>query len=426
MLYEAVLAIDGLSEVLICHTCSTRIPDSITEFVFGKEMKASPNCADPCYLCDNLLKNLASVSVEIDLAIDQFIPTDATEYCLQIVMPKNIAALSQQRMNDLLALCISQGENLGHGISMKDAIRESHTTYRNQHQRELTFNPTQSDCNLPTMLVATLSYDRQESPSSSSSAAAAAVSFSVSISRNPVYIGGSYIKRLRHLSHSPFHAPIVGNPPNSVEEYIMAQLRSVVWNAHHAVDGKAFFNSAGREDIDVRMLGKGRPFIMKMQDPSFVTVNRETLAQIEVETANDDVSLIELHVCPESEVTDMKEGECEKKKTYECVIWTKAPFTQTQIAHFNATHAGKDLPIQQQTPLRVLHRRTLCSRSRSVFDLRLDRINDHFHVLRLGTSAGTYVKEFVHSDCGRTRPSLEALLHTSVDILQLDVLEIVC
>lgn len=35
--------------------------------------------------------------------------------------------------------------------------------------------------------------------------------------------------------------------------------------------------------------------------------------------------------------------------------------------------------------------------------------------------AGTYVKEFVHGDFGRTRPSLGGILGCQADILQLDV-----
>lgn len=43
---------------------------------------------------------------------------------------------------------------------------------------------------------------------------------------------------------------------------------------------------------------------------------------------------------------------------------------------------------------------------------------------RLETQAGTYIKEFVHGDFGRTRPSLADLLgveNGEVDILELDV-----
>ena len=36
-------------------------------------------------------------------------------------------------------------------------------------------------------------------------------------------------------------------------------------------------------------------------------------------------------------------------------------------------------------------------------------------------SAGTYIKEFVHGDLGRTIPNVGQLLETEADILQLDV-----
>ena len=46
--------------------------------------------------------------------------------------------------------------------------------------------------------------------------------------------------------------------------------------------------------------------------------------------------------------------------------------------------------------------------------------------LELCTQAGTYVKEFVHGDFGRTHPSLSTILGCeNVDILALDVKSIV-
>ena len=37
------------------------------------------------------------------------------------------------------------------------------------------------------------------------------------------------------------------------------------------------------------------------------------------------------------------------------------------------------------------------------------------------TEAGTYIKEFVHGDLGRTTPNVGSLIGKEVDILQLDV-----
>ena len=44
----------------------------------------------------------------------------------------------------------------------------------------------------------------------------------------------------------------------------------------------------------------------------------------------------------------------------------------------------------------------------------------HFNV-GLETEAGTYIKEFVHGDLGRTQPNLKEILGKEVDILKLDV-----
>jgi len=40
------------------------------------------------------------------------------------------------------------------------------------------------------------------------------------------------------------------------------------------------------------------------------------------------------------------------------------------------------------------------------------------------SSAGTYIKEFVHGDLGRTIPNIGSLLNSECDILQLDVMNL--
>jgi tRNA U54 and U55 pseudouridine synthase Pus10 len=48
-------------------------------------------------------------------------------------------------------------------------------------------------------------------------------------------------------------------------------------------------------------------------------------------------------------------------------------------------------------------------------------VNPHYMVLHVLASAGTYIKELVHGDLGRTTPSVGSILGTECDILQLDV-----
>ena len=62
------------------------------------------------------------------------------------------------------------------------------------------------------------------------------------------------------------------------------------------------------------------------------------------------------------------------------------------------------------------------TRQRFVSALTATLVDGYHFRLRLTTQAGTYVKEFVHGDFGRTKPNLNILFGRFVDILELDVL----
>lgn len=68
-----------------------------------------------------------------------------------------------------------------------------------------------------------------------------------------------------------------------------------------------------------------------------------------------------------------------------------------------------------------MHRRSLLTRKRYIYNIETALLNDHFFIMRLVTSAGTYVKEFVHGDLGRTVPNVATMINCQTDILQLDV-----
>ena len=115
----------------------------------------------------------------------------------------------------------------------------------------------------------------------------------------------------------------------------------------------------------------------------------------------------------------MKEGEEAHRKDYRCVVALSRRITPSDLALINGT---TEVVCQQLTPMRVLHRRTLIVRERTVHAMRAVQLSGRFLQLDLTTQAGTYVKEFVHGDFGRTVPSLGSLLKCEADILQLDVL----
>jgi len=83
--------------------------------------------------------------------------------------------------------------------------------------------------------------------------------------------------------------------------------------------------------------------------------------------------------------------------------------------------------LKQNTPIRVLHRRSVACRDRSVLEMSAERVVckdsnlKNLFKLHIKTEAGTYVKEFVHGDRGRTTPNLCTILGCQTDILALDV-----
>ncbi len=85
----------------------------------------------------------------------------------------------------------------------------------------------------------------------------------------------------------------------------------------------------------------------------------------------------------------------------------------------------KHTRISQQTPTRVAHRRADLGPEREIIDLDVESFDDENLTLRLRTESGTYVKEFVHGDDGRTKPTLSERLGVPCTVKALDVIEVI-
>jgi tRNA pseudouridine synthase 10 len=64
------------------------------------------------------------------------------------------------------------------------------------------------------------------------------------------------------------------------------------------------------------------------------------------------------------------------------------------------------------------------TRKKVIHKLKAFPINDFSFVLFVLSSAGTYIKEFVHGDLDRTTPNIGSLIGCEVDIFQLDVFQL--
>ena len=103
----------------------------------------------------------------------------------------------------------------------------------------------------------------------------------------------------------------------------------------------------------------------------------------------------------------MKNAAEGKHKTYVAVVYSENALTHEKLGELEAIH---DLEIKQKTPVRVLHRRSLLTRDKMIYSMKPTYINPHHFILELEASGGTYIKEFVHGDLGRTRPNIGEIL----------------
>ena len=179
------------------------------------------------------------------------------------------------------------------------------------------------------------------------------------------------------------------------------------------------FHGMGREDIDVRCLGRGRPFVVEIKKPQIRTIdleeivgkiNKEGIEKIEVES---------LRPSNRSEVSRIKETKAEKSYRIRFEVEGEvSENAETQILNLSG------VILEQRTPKRVAHRRSDLVRKRQVISVENVVIEDNEIQFDVRCQSGTYVKELVHSDEGRTTPSVAEVIGAECSVLWLDVIEI--
>ena len=184
------------------------------------------------------------------------------------------------------------------------------------------------------------------------------------------------------------------------------------------------FHGAGREDIDALMLGTGRPFILELKHPRRRTADlAELAARINAATATSGVAVRDLRMAAPDEVAAIKEGEYEKEYLAHCVAQAALP--RDAVVAITQQITGKTL--DQRTPERVSHRRADLVRKRTVHAMTVEQAEGdpvQRFSLRVRADSGTYIKELVSGDDGRTVPSFAQLAGVPVMVEFLDVVAI--
>ena len=238
---------------------------------------------------------------------------------------------------------------------------------------------------------------------------------SVECAHEAIYIAGRYNKYSRDLSQTPWVVDGERRTASSIEEMICVHLKESTKAKEYKL------SASGREDVDVLMLGRGRPFLVEIINPRRIRFTVEEIKTIQdlINSSHKEVRVRDLQIVSKEETKNLKKGEEEKMKTYSARCWANKTITK-ELLDLKLKEC-QEMVLMQTTPIRVLHRRALAIRERTIHTISAELRDDNHFILLMTTQAGTYIKEFVHGDFGRTVPNMGQILDAECDILELNV-----
>ena len=247
----------------------------------------------------------------------------------------------------------------------------------------------------------------------------------VRIQINPIFIEGRYNKLVRNIPQTKWPCRkckgrgceacnFTGKQyPESVEELLSQTALK------YSKGYEAKFHGAGREDIDVRMLGDGRPFVLEIKEPRIRKLDLEKIEREANEAALGKTAYHNLKYTVRKRKAEIKTSSPDTYKVYRALVECEDEIREEDLDKLQSLHT-----IQQRTPIRVSHRRADKIREKEVKELSCKYINPHSFEMIIKTEGGLYIKELISSDEGRSKPSVSEVLGTQAICAELDVIEV--
>ncbi|UCC20256.1 MAG: tRNA pseudouridine(54/55) synthase Pus10 [Promethearchaeota archaeon] len=257
-------------------------------------------------------------------------------------------------------------------------------------------------------------------------------SFNIEVILKSLFIYGRYNKLIRGIPQTHwFCKNCMGNGCElcnytgkqyltSVEDLIIPEFIK----ESKAKDSK--FHGAGREDIDVRMLGTGRPFILELRNPKIRSLNLGKILKEINKNNKKKVRIFDLKYSSKNEVIKLKTEAKNTKKVYRAIVKSKTKLNKNYFNHLvillKKTFENQE--INQRTPHRVSHRRSDKVRKKLIYKIEGTMIKPNLFEFLIETQGGTYIKELINGDKNRTTPSFSEIFKIPLECKELDVLQI--
>jgi len=248
----------------------------------------------------------------------------------------------------------------------------------------------------------------------------------IELTVKPLYVYGRYKKLERGIPQTKWfcrkcrgrgcdHCNNTGKMyETSVEELCGALFVTASKGESHS------FHGMGREDIDALMLGNGRPFVLEVTEPR---IRELDLKELEEQVNERNKGRIEVTGLVYSDLKTVRAIKASKsKKTYKVAI--EFGISPDKEKLYKVANDFRKLQIHQQTPKRVSHRRADLLRKRVVHNFEILEFDDKKATVEITGESGLYIKELIHGDDGRTRPSLSSELGIECAVVTLDVTKV--
>ena len=238
-----------------------------------RNMRKKPRKSKECFLCQGLFKNVDTL---VENALETLQAYEYTTFLVGIDLPTAV----EEREDEFKARF-----EVGFGESM-----------RNEFSRDIGKNIAVATSKLaeykkPDVVVLVRPFTGE-----------------IILQSNPLYIRGAYKKLVRNIPQSKWFCRSCrgdGCPKcngtgkmysESVEEIIAGPLLEKTGGDDVA------FHAAGREDVDARMLGTGRPFIMEVKRPRRRFIDLQSLTAVINEQARGKVKVLNLRSASKDDV----------------------------------------------------------------------------------------------------------------------------
>jgi tRNA pseudouridine synthase 10 len=247
----------------------------------------------------------------------------------------------------------------------------------------------------------------------------------IDIQINPIFIEGRYRKLVRGIPQTKWPCGKCrgkGCPscnytgkqyPETVEELISPEAVKL------ACGSESKFHGAGREDIDVKMLGNGRPFVLEIKEPKIRNLDLETLEEKINTFADGKVEVQDLKFVGKDRKGTIKCSSTDTYKVYSAIVELENDISEDKLNLLNSMEI-----IKQRTPIRVSHRRADKIRTRTVRNITTKPLASNKFEMIVECEGGLYIKELISGDEGRSKPSVSEILGVNARCIQLDVLEV--